>query len=80
MKAGSDAYRHGSLLSPTATEVSTHLICRPGASQSNAGGYNMWWPYVKNYHGETTIGRYNNWNWAKYIWIDQDMKNRLLGR
>ncbi len=46
----------------------------------NAGAYNMWWPYIKNYHGETGIGRYNNWNWAKYIWVDQDLKAKLLGK
>jgi peptide/nickel transport system substrate-binding protein len=46
----------------------------------NAGAYDMWWPYLKNYHGETGIGRYNNWNWAKYSWIDQTMKSKMLGR
>ncbi len=46
----------------------------------NAGAYNMWWPYIKNYHGETGIGRYCNWNWARYAWIDQDMKAKLLNK
>ena len=46
----------------------------------NAGAYNMWWPYIKNYHGETGIGRYCNWNWSKYAWVDQDMKAKLLAR
>ena len=46
----------------------------------SAGSYTLWWPYVKNYHGETGIGRYNNWNWSKYVWIDQYMKAKTLGR
>jgi peptide/nickel transport system substrate-binding protein len=46
----------------------------------SAGSYNMWWPYLKNYHGETGIGRYNNWNWSKYAWVDQDLKAKLLGK
>ena len=46
----------------------------------NAGAYTMWWPHVKNYHGETSVGRYNNWNWSKYIWLDQESRAKMLGK
>jgi peptide/nickel transport system substrate-binding protein len=34
----------------------------------------LWWPWLKNYHGETPIG------FAKYWWIDRDMKEEMTGR
>ena len=37
-------------------------------------GYNLWWPWVKNYHGESSIGYTNTSNYPKYIWLDQDLK------
>lgn len=38
--------------------------------------YAFWWPWVKNYQGELTIGYDNSPNLAKYVWIDQDLKDR----
>jgi ABC-type transport system substrate-binding protein len=38
--------------------------------------YNFWWPWVKNYKGELTIGYYNS-IWTQYIWIDQDLKKAM---
>ena len=38
--------------------------------------YNFWWPWVKNYNGELTIGYYNS-IWPQYIWIDQDLKKAM---
>jgi len=34
----------------------------------------LWWPWLKNYHGETPI------SFAKYWWIDRDMKEEMTGR
>lgn len=39
--------------------------------------YTVWWPYLKNYHGETSIGYLNGFSWATFAWIDQDMKKSL---
>jgi peptide/nickel transport system substrate-binding protein len=41
--------------------------------------YTLWWPWVKNYHGEGSIGYYNV-GYAKYFWVDQALKNQMLGR
>ncbi len=42
--------------------------------------YRFWWPWVKNYSGEASLGYYNLLNYTKYIWIDQEMKNSMVGK
>jgi peptide/nickel transport system substrate-binding protein len=37
----------------------------------------FWWPWMKNYHGETALGILNTWGWTKFVWIDSDMKKTL---
>ncbi len=34
--------------------------------------YSLWWPWLKNYHGETPI------SFAKYWWIDSTLKKELV--
>jgi peptide/nickel transport system substrate-binding protein len=36
----------------------------------------FYWPWVKNYSGEITIG-YDDASWPQYIWIDQDLKKSM---
>ena len=38
--------------------------------------YTMWWPWIKNYSGERSIG-YDNQTWPENIWIDQDLKKSM---
>ncbi|UCH51577.1 MAG: ABC transporter substrate-binding protein [Chloroflexota bacterium] len=42
--------------------------------------YRFWWPWVKNYSGEQSLGYYNLQNFAKYVWIDQELKDSMLGK
>ena len=42
-----------------------------------APGYSMWWPWLKNYHGEFSLGNWNEGNWVKWVWIDQDLKKSM---
>lgn len=42
--------------------------------------YRFWWPWVKNYSGEASIGYYNLYNYTKYIWIDQELKRSMTGK
>jgi peptide/nickel transport system substrate-binding protein len=42
--------------------------------------YNMWWPWVKNYHGEYSVGYYNFFLSSKYTWRDQTLKKQLVGQ
>ena len=37
---------------------------------------NMWWPWLKNYSGEITVG-YDKMTWPQYIWIDQTLKRSM---
>jgi len=39
--------------------------------------YNMWWPWVKNFRGETDIGFFTPNKMATYIWIDQELKKSM---
>jgi len=43
----------------------------------NAYTYNLWWPWVKNYHGESSIGYTNQWGFSQFIWLDQDLKKSM---
>jgi peptide/nickel transport system substrate-binding protein len=42
--------------------------------------YRFWWPWVKNYSGELSVGYYDIQNFAKYLWIDQELKDSMLGK
>lgn len=42
--------------------------------------YRFWWPWVKNYSGEASLGYYNLGNFTKYLWIDQGLKESILGK
>jgi peptide/nickel transport system substrate-binding protein len=39
--------------------------------------YTFWWPWLKNFTGESSVGYYNIPNWAQYVWIDQDLKRSM---
>jgi len=46
-------------------------------------GHTFWWPWLKNYSGETDLGWPDETGWGeipKYIWVDQDLKYELTGR
>ena len=36
----------------------------------------FWWPWLKNYNGETSVGYFNGY-WQKWVWIDQDLKKSM---
>jgi peptide/nickel transport system substrate-binding protein len=42
--------------------------------------YRFWWPWVKNYSGEASVGYYNVLNYTKYIWIDQELKKSMQSK
>lgn len=62
-------------------EFMPYLLDQAYVIQLPAGySYRFWWPWVRNYSGESSIGHYNVGNFAKYIWIDQEMKKALVGK
>jgi len=40
--------------------------------------YTFWWPWLKNYHGESSVGWDNGPSWTKWAWIDTANK-RFMG-
>ncbi len=42
--------------------------------------YTLWWPWVKNYHGEEGVSYGNRGGFSFWIWIDQDLKEKMTGR
>ncbi len=42
--------------------------------------YSMWQPWVKNYHGEAMSSRVNRYDYVRYTWVDQDLKQQMTGR
>ncbi|UCH50963.1 MAG: ABC transporter substrate-binding protein [Chloroflexota bacterium] len=52
-----------------------YIIQLPAGNQ-----YRFWWPWVKNYSGELSVGYYNLQNANKYLWIDQELKDAMLGK
>ncbi|MFC1921012.1 ABC transporter substrate-binding protein [Chloroflexota bacterium] len=42
-----------------------------------APAYRMWWPWLKNYYGEFSLGNWNEGNWATYVWLDQELKKSM---
>ncbi len=39
--------------------------------------YTFWWPWMKNFSGERSVG-YDDWHdYVKYFWLDQDLKEEM---
>ena len=39
--------------------------------------YIMWWPWLKNFHGETHVGYVQWYEFTRYSWIDQNLKTSM---
>ena len=37
----------------------------------------FWWPWLKNYSGEISVGYFNNAGWSQFVWLDQDLKRSM---
>jgi hypothetical protein len=42
----------------------------------NPPSYHFWWPWVKNFQGENTLGRCQR-AYTKYIWIDENLMETM---
>jgi len=36
--------------------------------------WTLWWPWLKGYGGEYTVGQSNGDIWARWVWMDEDLK------
>ncbi len=39
--------------------------------------YVMYWPWIRNYSGERSIGYFWVHSWPQYVWLDEDMKEEM---
>ena len=39
--------------------------------------YTLWWPWIKNYSGETDMSFGGGGSWQKFVWLDQDLKKAM---
>ena len=37
----------------------------------------FWWPWLKNYTGEVSVGYLAQPNWIQWVWIDPDLKQKM---
>ncbi len=37
----------------------------------------LWWPWLKNYSGESSVGYLDHPNWIQWVWIDQELKKEM---
>lgn len=37
----------------------------------------FWWPWLQGYHGETSPGEVDEWQWAEYVWTDSKLKAQM---
>lgn len=59
-------------------EMSLHFLDEACAIQlPNPYLYIAWWPWVQNYHGEYSVGSINQYNFPKWIWLDQGLKKEM---
>ncbi len=59
-------------------EVLPYVLEQAWVIPSPSERYNtFWWPWLKNYSGELSLGNSNPRLWAKNIWIDQELKKSM---
>lgn len=42
--------------------------------------YTVWQPWLMGYHGEYSVGFWNQYAWTMYTWIDEDMRKEMVGQ
>ncbi len=42
-----------------------------------ASAYVIWWPWLKNFYGDSSVGYFNYGTFGQYAWIDQNLKKSL---
>jgi len=66
------------LINQLGTEANLHALSQAYAMQVPLPYvYTMWWPWLKSYSGEFSVGSYDKWGFGIYPWIDQDLKQSM---
>ncbi|MFC2036123.1 ABC transporter substrate-binding protein [Chloroflexota bacterium] len=76
-----DAYFDWSKRLPLLHDVGLYLIdLNPIIQLPSPEKFTFWQPWIKNFHGEFTVGNVNHYNFTNWCWIDQDLKMELTGK
>ena len=71
-------YADWDLRTTTYRELSVYILENAWYIPTPANMYYMFWqPWIQNYHGEISMGN-TIWNWPKWVWVDQDLKQQAL--
>jgi len=46
----------------------------------NDYSYFLWWPWLKGWSGETSIGYWSVYRQLNYLWLDTDLRKEMTGR
>ena len=39
--------------------------------------YVMYWPWIRNYSGERSIGYFWVHSWPQFVWLDEDLRKEM---
>jgi peptide/nickel transport system substrate-binding protein len=42
--------------------------------------YTLWWPWIKNYHGELAVSWAGGANFTQFVWIDTSLREKMTGK
>ncbi|MFC2036117.1 ABC transporter substrate-binding protein [Chloroflexota bacterium] len=75
-----DAYFDWDERLPIMHDISLYLLdLNPIIQLPASKRFNFWQPWVKNFHGEFSVGNYNLYNFVSWAWLDEDMKEEMTG-
>ncbi|MBI2851031.1 MAG: ABC transporter substrate-binding protein [Chloroflexi bacterium] len=59
-------------------QVTKHIL-EQAYELPGVGGvsFRPYWPWIKNYSGENSVGYFDRTHWATWVWIDQEMKKSM---
>jgi len=59
-------------------ELMKHVLDQAYAITTPAAPPNtFWWPWIKNYSGENTVGYFMGDFWTTYVWYDTDLRKKM---
>ena len=62
-------------------ELNLYLISQAYfINMPNDYSYFLWWPWLKGWRGETSIGYWSVYRQLNYLWLDTDLRKEMTGR
>ncbi len=59
-------------------EMTKHVLDQAYAiPRPSYRSFTFWWPWLKNYSGEISVGYFDYFNWTQFVWLDQSLKQSM---